>query len=53
MKVKELIEELQKCNQNADVFTINKKTVGDSDKVVDVDKGNPASSVSEVVIIYE
>jgi hypothetical protein len=47
MKVKELIEELQKCNKDADVV------VGDFNAIVEVDRGNPVSCVSPVTLITE
>jgi hypothetical protein len=44
MKVKELIEELQKCNKDADVV------VGDFNLVVGVDSGIPSSCVQPVTL---
>lgn len=45
MTVKELIEELQKCNPDAPV-----RTDEDGGDVIGVDKGNPSSTASWVTI---
>jgi hypothetical protein len=47
MKVKELIEELKKCNQDADVV------IGEFNKIIDMDLGVPSSCVSPVIIEAE
>ena len=49
MKVKELIEELQKCNPDAKVESTTPR--GGEFDVVEVDVGNPASCASAVLII--
>ena len=49
MKVKELIEELGKCNQDADVHV--KTSQGYEPHIVEVDIGNPRSCAAEVLLI--
>jgi len=45
MKVRELIEELQKCNPDAEVV------LDDADSLVEVDYGNPSSCAASVILI--
>lgn len=49
MKVKELIEELQKCNPDAKVEVDSQG----GDTIAEVKKGNPASSTTPVILWCE